>query len=329
MNNFTKELETFDSPDAYDEFKKAFFSKENKRYMNYVGQMEEKYGTKNFEKVLGSMNSREYKRYKELLDGNPVYNVKAPVKAAEESQYREFTEGESASAFFGKRPDRALRRSNREEYDRQREEYANSMFGGWYDGLSGDESSAIAAYTGDDYSGINGLLRNEMTEKMVNSWNATSQQTLQDKISCITSAIDRFNLKESIRVYRTCEEDVFDNLKKQIGSIFVDDGFTSTSILPAKVASGNVRMVIDIPSGKGVGAWVNPLSGAEDEEWEFLLQRGSKFRIDGIDEVDGETRIRMTVVGNEQKEWSYASREKVEAMWKRRGLWDDDSENQI
>lgn len=77
MNNFTKELETFDSPEAYDEFKKAFFSKENKRYMDYVGQMEEKYGTKNFEKVLGSMNNREYKRYKELLGGNPMFHKQA------------------------------------------------------------------------------------------------------------------------------------------------------------------------------------------------------------------------------------------------------------
>ena len=30
MNNFTKQLETFESPKEYDEFKKAFFSKENK-----------------------------------------------------------------------------------------------------------------------------------------------------------------------------------------------------------------------------------------------------------------------------------------------------------
>lgn len=74
MNNFTKELETFDSPADYDEFKKAFFSTENKRYMKYVGQMEEKYKTKNFEKVLGSMTDREYKRYKKLLDGNPMFH---------------------------------------------------------------------------------------------------------------------------------------------------------------------------------------------------------------------------------------------------------------
>ena len=55
MNNFTKQLETFESPESYNEFKEAFFSKENRKYMNYVQQMEDKYGTKNFEKVLSSM----------------------------------------------------------------------------------------------------------------------------------------------------------------------------------------------------------------------------------------------------------------------------------
>lgn len=75
MNNFTKELETFDSPAAYGEFKQAFFSKENKRYMNYVQQMEEKYGTRNFEKVLASMSEREYRHYSELLEKNPMFRI--------------------------------------------------------------------------------------------------------------------------------------------------------------------------------------------------------------------------------------------------------------
>lgn len=74
MNNFTKEIETFESPEAYDEFKKGFFSKENKRYMNYVQQMEEKYGTTNFEAVMGMMNDREYKHLQKLLAANPMYN---------------------------------------------------------------------------------------------------------------------------------------------------------------------------------------------------------------------------------------------------------------
>ena len=73
-NNFTKKLETFDSPDDYNEFKKTFFSPENKRYMQYVQNLEDKYGTKNFKVVLGSMSDKEYAKYTELLGGNSLYN---------------------------------------------------------------------------------------------------------------------------------------------------------------------------------------------------------------------------------------------------------------
>lgn len=77
MNNFTKQLETFDSPESYTEFKKGFFSKENKQYMNYVQDMENKYKTRDFAKILDKMDDREYNHYSKLLEGNPMFNKKA------------------------------------------------------------------------------------------------------------------------------------------------------------------------------------------------------------------------------------------------------------
>ena len=74
MNNFTKEIESFDSPKTYAEFKKGFFSDDNVKYMNYVQQMEKKYATKDFRKVLDSMTNREYNYYSELLGENPVFD---------------------------------------------------------------------------------------------------------------------------------------------------------------------------------------------------------------------------------------------------------------
>ena len=76
MNNFTKQLETFESPENYAEFKKAFFSKENRQYMNYVQEMEDKYRTKDFRKVLDKMDEKEYSKYSKLHDENPLYNKK-------------------------------------------------------------------------------------------------------------------------------------------------------------------------------------------------------------------------------------------------------------
>lgn len=75
FNNFTKQVESFDSPADYDEFKKAFFSHENRSYMNFVKDMEEKYSTRDFPKLLDRMSDREYKQYSELLGKNPVYNT--------------------------------------------------------------------------------------------------------------------------------------------------------------------------------------------------------------------------------------------------------------
>lgn len=77
MNNITKQLETFDSPEDYDEFKKAFFSKENRNYMNYTQQMQEKYGTRDFQKLLDKMNDTEYNHLKKLQEGNPLFNKKS------------------------------------------------------------------------------------------------------------------------------------------------------------------------------------------------------------------------------------------------------------
>lgn len=90
MNNFTKELETFESPKDYDEFKKGFFSDENVRYMNYVQQMEEKYGTKDFATVLDSMTEREYKHYSKLLERNPVFNARAAEEVKKEEVKKQF-----------------------------------------------------------------------------------------------------------------------------------------------------------------------------------------------------------------------------------------------
>ena len=82
MNNFTKKLETFESPASYEEFKKGFFSDGNVKYMNYVERMEKKYRTKDFRKVLDSMTEREYKHYSKLVENNPMFNKKY-LKAAE------------------------------------------------------------------------------------------------------------------------------------------------------------------------------------------------------------------------------------------------------
>lgn len=78
MNNFTKEIEFFDSPEDYNDFKKAFFSKENRQFMNYHTHLEEKYKTKDFRTLLDKMDTKEYNHYSELAEKSPVLNSKTP-----------------------------------------------------------------------------------------------------------------------------------------------------------------------------------------------------------------------------------------------------------
>lgn len=235
---------------------------------------------------------------------------------------KSFADVHDADTFFGVRPDRKLRSENREEYDRLRSEYENSPVKKWNDSLSGEETDAIMNYAGSDYSGINGLLRGEMTERMVENWNATGKTDVRDMIQHVESGIDKFELKEPITVYRTCEKDVFESLSQKVGSTFRDNAFTSTTVLNESVASGNVRMEINVPAGKGVGAYIGSTYGQPDEH-EFLLQRGTEFTVRGVSKVGDSYTIKMDVTGREPQDFQYATKEQVIERWKRLGLYEE------
>lgn len=76
MDNFAKELRTFKSPKKYANFKKAYFSDENVRYMKYVNTLQDRYNTKNFKSILAKMTDREYQHYSKLLAESPIFNAK-------------------------------------------------------------------------------------------------------------------------------------------------------------------------------------------------------------------------------------------------------------
>ena len=272
--------------------------------------------------LIENMSYAEWAGWKE--------NVQVQKAMAKQTEtYSAFADGKQASQFFGEKPPRSLRRENREEYDRLLEEYRQSSFGSWYNGLSDEETTSIGEYSGDGYSGINGLLRGHMTEKMVKAWDDVSRIGIREMVDHIDDSISRFELKKGIKVYRTCEKDVFESLSTQVGSKFVDDGFVSTTVLNKKVASGNVFMEIDVPPGTGRGAWINPLSGAADEEWEFLLQRGSVFEITDVSDVGDDIVVKMKWTGIEKKDIKFASREDVIDWQKKNGLYDETEEYRI
>lgn len=74
FNRITNQIEAFESPEEYADFKKQFFSKENRAFIEYTKTLEDRYKTTDTAKLLDKMSEREYNHYSKLLSGNPVYN---------------------------------------------------------------------------------------------------------------------------------------------------------------------------------------------------------------------------------------------------------------
>ena len=72
-DNFSGELKKFENDEAYKGFKKDYFSNENIQYMKYTKELEEKYKTKDFNKILGKMTPEEYKHFKALEKARPTF----------------------------------------------------------------------------------------------------------------------------------------------------------------------------------------------------------------------------------------------------------------
>lgn len=110
-DGFTGELKTFESQEAYDEYKKAYFSKENKQYMKYVEEMQGKYNSGNFEKVMTKMTDAEYKHFTKLQAARPtfegMYRNQPYIKKIKATKYDDFKReylktSEKVKTNFGK-----------------------------------------------------------------------------------------------------------------------------------------------------------------------------------------------------------------------------------
>lgn len=81
-DSFTKEQRDFADPKDYNEFKEWYFSEDNKKYMKYVYDLEEKYGIKKFETLLDTISDREYRKLKDLESKSPLFDVSKRGKKA-------------------------------------------------------------------------------------------------------------------------------------------------------------------------------------------------------------------------------------------------------
>lgn len=191
------------------------------------------------------------------------------------------------------------------------ENEADTAFGAsyqqWRKQINSSEKNEIEGYTGSGYVAINGVLRGKV--------NPTPEAKLAylEEAKQVSSALSKFELNDNIVVFRGVQLDAFGlvggskifsaetekGMKALVGTTFVDKGFMSTSAVKSSAFnSKDARISINVPKGKGRGAWVKPLSIYSHEN-EFLLQKGSGLKITKVEKVDGHWEIQADLIGND------------------------------
>lgn len=151
----------------------------------------------------------------------------------------------------------------------------------WKSELSEEEEGAIGDYTSNYAYKLNDRLRR-----------GDNPEDLADVME-LDSALSKFNLTENIVTYRGVTSDALESSfgfapsaeyinTNLVGTVIQDLGYGSTSTRKgiAQDFGSDYMFKINIPKGKGRGAYVESMSSSIGE-YEFLLKRGYKLKITG------------------------------------------------
>ena len=166
-------------------------------------------------------------------------------------------------------------RANRKEVTTDYKEVTNDKIfdkaaSDWRGEMTGDEHDIVVSYTDTFYSRVNYDLR----------WD--NYEDFGEEISLLDSAISKFNLTNDIVVFRGVSKSAFGGSPPQVGSVISDKAFLSTTVSKTTAQSfGNGYVLkINVPKGKGKGAYVDSISYHKGER-EFLMPRNTKLKITG------------------------------------------------
>lgn len=158
------------------------------------------------------------------------------------------------------------------------------------------QEDALVTYSGDAYRDMNGCLRfgtscSPDTER--------NNQLVSDAMRPTTRPTTTFRGAG----FASLGVESHEQLQGMVGSVVSDPGFTSTSITPETLQSfsGDVALQIEVPEGTPA-AYIDQISehgsNSDDEppERELLLDRGTRFEILEVGDMDGRTTVRVRVL---------------------------------
>jgi hypothetical protein len=175
----------------------------------------------------------------------------------------------------------------------------------WVKDLSQDERAGLHSYASADFQQINGGLRRERgnVDKLATAELHYNEGSVANATKHIDSAIAKSpGLPSDTFLYRKFKSNpAIDPASWSVGGTFQDHGYVSTNV-GAPVggySSANVSLKIVAPKGTK-GAFLSKSTLADSGSQEYLLPRGSKFRIDKIKkDRRGGYEVQVTVVNHE------------------------------
>ena len=190
------------------------------------------------------------------------------------------SEDQAIEQFF-KKKDKAAQQPKifKDGQDANNYFYNNESYKKWADSLSEDEKYALKEYTDTLFLHMNEQLRSGNVDKGI-----------QEYVDILDGMIERFNLEQPIQVYRVVNPKYIQDI------LYTDEGFFSTTTYKnAFPFSDKAFLIINIPAGKGRGAYINDYSLYKNQEYEFLIKRNSRFKIKSKHEENGRLIVEMNM----------------------------------
>ena len=173
----------------------------------------------------------------------------------------------------------------------------------WVMSLDAPQHDSIVKYTGSYYRQLNTALRKH-GDKVRDS----SKGTFKTDRDNIEAGINRYTLRNNTIFHRSSSASLLggaktvEEINAMAGSVVVDQGFTSTTTTYRQGGGtmfGDIQYHISTPRGKGIGAFVRPISSHPTEE-EFLFNYGSAYRIvRAYRSSTGHTHVDLEYVGRD------------------------------
>ena len=159
----------------------------------------------------------------------------------------------------------------------------------WSSKIGKKSVQAVGYYTDNGYEKINGYLRS-----------GKGKEKVVKKAQMVQKGISKFGLRYNTTVYRGISNKglklSLNNKKLQVGSIYQDKAFSSTS-LSKQVALGfssQCLLRINIPAGFH-GAYIDPISKNKGEK-EYLLKEGQKLIVTKIQNISYTEATKMYLI---------------------------------